>query len=469
MPQRPVWQAILAILLLASLVACEKPRPVLEQVRHSGELIVITRNSPTTYYEGPDGLAGLEYDLARMFADDLGVRLRLVMPESFADILPMIEAGEAHLAAAGLTVTENASSRVRFGPAYQEISAQLVYRAGNRRPRDVADLEGGILEVVAGSSHAELLQGLKRQHPALQWWENSESDSEELLYLTWTGFLDYTIANSNEVALNQRHYPELRVAFDIGEPRQLAWAFPRSPDTSLFDRAVEFFRQLEKSGRLAQLIERYYGHTENFDYVGTRTFQRHIARRLPRFRKWFEQAAEEHGFDWRLLAAAGYQESHWNPKAISPTGVRGIMMLTLTTAAQVGIKNRLDPRQSIFGGASYLASIRKRIPERIQEPDRTWFALAAYNVGFGHLEDARRLTQANGGDPDRWMDVKAHLPLLSQKKWYRKTRHGYARGREPVQYVENIRQYYDILLRATATPDETVEEPEALRIDSPVL
>lgn len=463
--------APLGLLLLATLLlqGCDKPRSVLEQVLHDKQLVVITRNSPTTYYEGPDGLTGVEYDLAKRFADSLGVRLKLILPDSFSSILPMVERGEAHFAAAGLSITESRKQHVRFGPAYQDITAQLVYRAGGTRPEDISDLDGSMLEVVAGSSHAERLNELKRDHPELQWWESKEHDSEELLYLTWQRLLDYTIADSNEVALNQRHYPELRVAFDIGEPQQLAWAFPRMEDSSLFDKAVEFFHGLEASGELAQLIERYYGHTEDFDYVETRAFMRHIGLRLPKYQRLFEQAAEKNGFDWRLLAAAGYQESHWNPHAISPTGVRGIMMLTQSTASQVGIKNRLDAKQSIMGGAQYLARIHSRIPARIQEPDRTWLALAAYNVGFAHLEDARRLTEASGGDPDKWMDVKAHLPLLSKKKWYKQTRHGYARGREPVHYVENIRQYYDILVRATSEPVEVVEEPSALNITSPVL
>jgi len=158
------------------------------------------------------------------------------------------------------------------------------------------------------------------------------------------------------------------------------------------------------------------------------------------------EAAEQTGIDWRLLAAIGYQESHWNPRARSPTGVRGIMMLTQSTMRHLGLKNRLDPRQSIIGGARYIAMMKRRIPDRIPEPDRTWMALAAYNVGFGHLEDARILAQRDGANPDKWVDVKKYLPRLSRRKWYRRTKHGYARGGEPVRYVENIRSYYDILV-----------------------
>ena len=120
-------------------------------------------------------------------------------------------------------------------------------------------------------------------------------------------------------------------------------------------------------------------------------------------------------------------------------------MLTLPTAKEVGVTDRLDPDQSLRGGAYYLNNLKSRLPKKIVEPDRTWFALAAYNVGFGHLEDARVITQKRGGDPSSWYDVKQSLPLLTQKKWYSKTRYGYARGYEPVQYVQHIRHYQNVL------------------------
>ncbi len=145
----------------------------------------------------------------------------------------------------------------------------------------------------------------------------------------------------------------------------------------------------------------------------------------------------------------GYQESHWLPTATSKTGVRGLMMLTLRTAKAMGVKNRLDPRQSIQGGARYISLLMSKLPESIYPADRVWFALAAYNVGMGHLGDARKLTAAEGLDPDKWLDVKTILPRLAQKQWYSKTRYGYARGGEPVHFVNNIRRYYDILTWVT--------------------
>lgn len=458
----------LLVALGVVLSGCGKGPTLLEQIRQQNELVVLTRNSPTTYYEGPEGPAGLEYDLVKRFSESLGVELRIVVPENFNEILPLVIRGDAHLAAAGLTVTAKRQEKVRFGPVYQEITPKLVYRVGSGQPKTPGDLDG-ILEVVAGSSHVERLQELQAEYPSLSWEAVEDVESEELLVDVWQQLIDYTVADSNELTINRHFYPELRPAFALSEPKSLAWAFASSDDNSLYDAATKFFEEIEEDGSLDQLLERYYGHITDFDYVGTRSYQAHIEQRLPAYRKIFREAAEEYGLDWRLLAAVGYQESHWNPQAVSPTGVRGIMMLTKAAAKDLDIDDRLDPEQSIRGGARYLHNMINSIPERVPEPDRTWLALAAYNVGLGHLEDARVLTQKNKSDYDKWIDVKQNLPLLSQKKWFKQTRYGYARGREPVRYVENIRSYYDILVWYTERELAENHEKPPIQLDSPAL
>ena len=272
--------------------------------------------------------------------------------------------------------------------------------------------------------------------------------------------IDYTIADSNEFSLNKRFMLNLKSAFNISRPRQLAWVFPKTEDTSLYKAASEFIKKIKSNGELARLIERNYGHADNLNNVGTVVFRRHADKRLPLYQNMFQRAAAKHKLDWRMVAAMGYQESHWNLDAVSPTGVRGIMMLTKRTAADLGIKDRSDPQSSIDGGTKYFTDTKARLPEDIVEPDRSWMAMAAYNVGFYHLEDARIITEQQGKDPDKWLDVKQALPLLAKRKWYKKTKYGYARGWEPVRYVENIRSYYDLL----RWEDAHVPEPDALSI-----
>lgn len=436
----------LLLISLSFLIACGEAQPHLEEIRERGELRVLTRYGPTTYYVKGEELAGFEYELAQAFAKYLNVKLKIIVPENLGDMLQLIEQGRADIAAAGLTITSARKDILRFGPVYQEVSQQLVYRQGNRRPKNITKLADGHLEVVADSSHVEQLKLHQQELAKLSWVENKELDNSGLLELVQLEMIDYTIADSNEMDANQTLFPELRVAFNISEPQPLAWAMPLTEDGSFNNEVAAFFTQMEESGALDRLTEKYYGHIRRFDYVDTRAIHRRIQTHLPTYQSLFEQAAEEFGFDWRLLAAISYQESHWNPDAVSSTGVRGLMMLTLDTAKQMKIKDREDPAQSIHGGAGYLASISKRLPESIVEEDKIWVALASYNIGLGHVEDARVLTEKDGKNPNLWLDIKQYLPLLSKKKWYEQTRYGYARGGEPVRYIENIRRYYDILL-----------------------
>ncbi len=444
-------------------------RSALERVIASGELRVIMRNSATTYYEGPAGPTGFEYDLAKGFADELGVELKVIKAESIGDSLARLSRGQAHFAAAGLAITEDRKRRLQFTPTYQLARKQLIYRLGSPRPKSLAEVSGWI-EVPANSGQAEFLQRVAREMPFLRWTENGQGDTEELLTLVAEKVIDYAVLDSHEVSLLQRYYPDLRAAFDLGEPMPVGWAFRKGPDDTLYRAASAYIQRARADGRVAELKERYYGHVGDFDYVGTRYFMRHVRLRLPNYRELFEQAALENRIDWRLLAAVAYQESHWNPDAVSPTGVRGLMMLTQATARQLGIKERTDPVQSIEGGARYLRWLLDRVPERIGEPDRTWLALAAYNIGYGHMEDARRLTLKRGGNPDLWGDVKETLPLLHKRAWHSQTRYGYARGREALTYVENIRTYYDMLVWHTDQERTPPARPASgLRIASPIL
>lgn len=437
----------LLLISLSLLIACDEAQPHLEEIRERGELRVLTRYGPTTYYVKGTELAGFEYELAQRFAEYLNVKLKIIVPDNLGDVLRLIENGKADMAAAGLSITPKRKDRFHFGPIYQEVTQQLVYRNGNKKPKNITHLFNGQLEVVANSSHVEQLKSYEEDIPELTWTENKELDSSGLLELVQLEMIDYTIADSNELAANQTLFPELRVAFDLSEPESLAWVMSLSEDGSLSAEMVKFFDIMEESGDLDRLIEKYYGHIRRFDYIDTRSLYRRIQTHLPQYEALFKEAADKFGFDWRLLAAISYQESHWDPQAVSSTGVKGLMMLTQSTAKQMKIDNREDPAQSIYAGAGYLASILSRLPERIIEPDKIWMALASYNVGLGHVEDARILTERNGKNPDLWPDVKEHLPLLAKKKWYEQTRYGYARGGEPVRYIQNIRRYYDILLQ----------------------
>jgi membrane-bound lytic murein transglycosylase F len=404
-----------------------------------------------------NGYAGFEYELAKKYADYLNVELKIVPSYSLDELFIKLNKGEVDLLAAGLSVTDKRLARFHFAPSYAEVSQKLVFKQGNVRPRKISDLTGNLM-ITASSSHAENLTLLQQVNPELKWRETSEFDREELLIKLLNDEIDYTIVDSNTLAINRRYYPEISVGFTIQKASPLAWMVSENSDDAILASLVEFFGQVHHNGTLLALDDKYYGHIEQFNYVETRTFIKAVETTLPKYKPMFEKHSQE--IDWRLLAAISYQESHWQPHARSHTGVRGMMMLTLATAKQMGIKSRLDAEQSIRGGSKYFKRMIAKMPDRIPNPDRIWFALASYNVGFGHLNDARIITQQQGGDPDRWVDVKTRLPLLQQKKYYKKTKYGYARGSEPVHYVDNIRRYYDTLTWLDAKSKESLEEIE---------
>ncbi|MEL7310162.1 MAG: membrane-bound lytic murein transglycosylase MltF [Pseudomonadota bacterium] len=438
-------RALIACIAAGALTSVHLPPPLLDQILELGELRVVTRNAPTTYYMGADVPTGPEFDLAKGFADELGVSLVMQPRSAVADLIPAVSSGQAHLAAAGLSITEERLQQVLFSQPYQQVEQHLVYRRGNGKPDTLADIEDAEVVVMAGSSHAETLEALSAEWPTLSYREDPDTESAELLEAVANGDIPYTVADSTDFSINRQFHPELRIALDLDVANSIAWAFPAHGGRTLVDRANQYLQKIRRNGELTRILDRYYGHNDDFDYVGTRAFIRHYESRLPRYRDMFEEAADRTGLDWTLLAAIGYQESHWRRSAVSPTGVRGIMMLTRATADYVGIKDREDPAQSIAGGAAFFERLKERIGDGVPEPDRTWMALAAYNVGYFHLKDARKIVEMQKGDPDRWVDVRDALPLLAQRRWYQRVEHGYARGWEPVTYVENIRNYRAIL------------------------
>ncbi|HWR81114.1 MAG TPA: membrane-bound lytic murein transglycosylase MltF [Pseudomonas sp.] len=429
----------------------EKPAPTtLERVRDEGALRVVTRNSPTTYFQDINGETGFEFELSKLFAESLGVELKIEMADNLDDLFERLNQPDGvALAAAGLVESPGRKDQARFSHSYLEVTPQVVYRSGKLRPTQPKDLPGKRIMVLKGSSHAEQLTALKSELPELQFEESDAVEVVDLLRMVDEGVIDLTLVDSNELAMNQVYFPNVRVAFDFAEPTRVAWTVAARDDDSLLNEANKFLDRVIKNGTLQRLKERFYGHVDELGYVGAYTFAQHLQQRLPRYEKQFRKTAQDQGIDWRLMAALGYQESLWQPEVTSKTGVRGLMMLTQRTAQAMGVANRLDPAQSIYGGTKYFAHVKEQLPASIAEPDRTWLALAAYNVGSGHLEDARELARKEGLNPDKWLDVKKMLPRLAQKQWYSKTKYGYARGGEPVHFVNNIRRYYDILSWAT--------------------
>lgn len=441
---------LITMLFGLSLLAYQKtpPKPHLPSVLDSKELLVVTYASPSTYYvDGQQQPAGLEYDLVTAFANYLGkdIKVKLIVVNNTSEAIPTILKGKAHFAAAGLSITPLRADKVRFGPAYQEVEQQLVYNAEkNALPKALIDLDGKSLAVAEGTSYAERLAKLRITNPTLHW-DTLAIRSDDLMERVAEGTLDYTVVDSHIASMGQNLYPQLETAFNLGETDGLAWAFPRNGDDMLYQASQAFFAHIQKNGTLRNLLDRYYGHIERLRPVDVTDFLSNIQTVLPKYRKFFKLAQDKTDLDWRLLAAISYQESHWDNYSTSPTNVRGMMMLTEETADHMGVTDRLDPKQSIIAGAKYILEMKDYVPVDIPEPDRTWMALASYNIGYAHVEDARELAKKMNLNPNSWADIKHTLPLLNKPQYFSGAKHGYARGGAPVIFAESVRTYLSIL------------------------
>ncbi|MBE9610414.1 membrane-bound lytic murein transglycosylase MltF [Chitinilyticum piscinae] len=432
----------------------------------SKELVVLVQNGPTTLYVDAEGnYAGLEYDLVTRFAEQQGMKVRFVVTSNHNDVRERLKRGEAHLGVALQKGFEGEG--LAFGPAYQSIQPVLVYKSELNEASVWKRLYAGNAVIKTLPQYVQSLNQLKAANPSLNWEVIGDGDSESLIERVARGEIDYAFVESHAAEVAQNYFPNVAIAEQRGATQQLAWAVA-ADDPELQGRINQFIGKQVTDGSLRILLDRYYGHVNRIGLGDAQVFQDRIDTLLPKYRKWFEEAASKYDMDWRMLAALGYTESHWNPDAVSPYGVRGLMMLTNSTATYLGV-DRLDPYQSIMGAARLVNELRDRVGKDVAEPDRTWLALAAYNVGIGHLEDARTLARRQGKNPDSWTDVKTTLPLLRNPEYFSTVKYGYARGAEPVYYVGKLRTFYDILARHEAGPQQAAQPQAAdfVVIDNP--
>jgi len=421
---------------------------VLDKIKENKKLNVVLLNAPSTYYIGTEGAQGFEYDLLKSYADHLGVELNIIPAHTIKEALELSKNPDVAITSASLAKTPSRKKMYHFGPSYFDVQEQVICNRGMLRgsnfPRDVEDLEGLSIMVGDDTSYSESLKRLQEDGFDINFSTTSEYSTEELLDMVGKHEIDCTVADSNIYALNLKFFPEIALAFSISPREQLAWLLPKNSKKLEADMYT-WLNDFNQKGKITELKDRYYSYVLFFDYYNTKMFYKRLKSRLPKYKKYFESVATDYGIPWTLLAAVAYQESHWNPRAKSFTGVRGLMMLTKSTAKILGVKNRLNPKQSILGGTRHLNQMIKFVPKGVEGENRLKFALAAYNVGLGHIRDAQKLAVKLGLNQNIWSDMKIVLPLLSQKKYYRSLKFGYARGSEPVKYVDAIYNYKDIL------------------------
>ncbi|MDO8960241.1 MAG: membrane-bound lytic murein transglycosylase MltF [Rhodocyclaceae bacterium] len=435
-------------MLLALLAGCTR----LDPPGPEQPLVVGLSADPVFQQTTPpsEGMDGFSRELTEAFAEALGVKVRYVVAPDYPALMEMVRKQKVHLAAA-VPIPASAVSAPGSDPHFRYSAPlletrQLIVQHASALPVDsTAKLAGREIAMPAGALQAQTLRALDIAPPPVIL---ERADANELELLGGVAQRHHELVASTELhfAVASNYYPDLAIAFEL--PGKLAYVWALSADNpTLIERATRFIESARQDGMLRRLNDRYFGHVRRMNAQDSTAFLEHVQSRLPNFRQEFHTAQEITGIDWRLLAALAYQESKWDPLATSPTGVRGMMMLTEDTADRLKVTNRLDARQSIRAGAKYLALLRDDLPEGIQHPDRLWFALAAYNLGPGHLNGARAFAPGLKKNPDDWFDMKQVLPLMARPEYYTRLKSGRARGGEAVILVENVRNYYDVLSR----------------------
>ncbi len=413
----------------------------LEAIRERGTIVMLTRNGPHCYYAYRDIKMGFEYELAKAFADFIGVRLKVEVMNSWNGLIARLVQGKGDFIAAAMAITPQRRRVIDFSHPYMKGQQQVIVRRGNRKIKTPEDLLGKIIVVKEGSSYQERLEELRKKIGRFTI-KTKDKPTAELIEMVSKGTIETTVANHHIAMLNRRYYPNIKFAFTLGGPEYLAWGVGRGKD-SLRRKINEFFNIIKKSGEYEKIYEKYYAYINLLDRLDLKKYDRAIRTVLPRYESIIKMEAERYGFDWRLITAVIYQESHFNPRATSWTGVKGLMQLTKATANEMGVINRLDPQQSIRGGVRYFRQIYDSFNET-ERGDRILIALAAYNVGKGHIHDAQEIARKLELDPNRWSSLQKTLPLLKEKRYYKKAKYGYCRGTEAVAFVQNVTSYYDM-------------------------
>ncbi len=418
-------------------------------IRKRKVLRVLTTNTAATYFLLRGRLLGFEYELVSEFARRNNLYVKLIVPPSNHDLLPWLKAGRGDLIAAALTITQARRKQgLAFSRPYSYATETVVCRAGEKELHSPRDLAGRKLYVRKSSSYFQTLEKLRRGGIDFELSAAGEElNTEEIIAKVAAGEYDLTVADSDILAIESCYRDDIRAAFALGEPVAHGWAVNEQNKKLL--AAVNSFFDKEYRGVFYNLTYRkYFANRRNIRTYGKLRAGR--SGRISNYDGLFMKFARKFGFDWRLIAAQSYVESRFDPRVRSWVGARGLMQIMPRTAKELGFKNIVEPGSGIQAGMKYLAIMRNRFEPELKIADRNSFALAAYNAGYGHVLDARRLAEARGLDADRWSEnVERAMLLLSRPNYAKQARYGYCRGSEPVAYVRKIFEHYQAFTRAS--------------------
>ncbi|MDF1564322.1 MAG: transporter substrate-binding domain-containing protein [Deltaproteobacteria bacterium] len=425
----------------------------LDGIRQRGVLRVITRNNPVTYFLYNGSPRGFDYLLVQRLADRLKVRLEMVLAPSRDLLIPWLLEGRGDLVAASLTVTPDRAEQVTFSRPYLHVDEILVEPAAAPPVTSKEALAGRTVHVRPSSSYHRTLKALGVGVRLVAADETKET--EELIDEVARGAIPLTVADSHILQTELTWRDDVRAGLNLtgAEPEEegeqpkpaKAIAFAMRPGSPRLERAVNAFvaasyRDLEYN----MARQRYFESSRRIAQANAWRVPAEEEGRISPYDDLIRKYSAKYGLDWRLMAALAFQESGFDPEAVSWVGAQGLFQVMPATGKELGFTNLKDPEQGIHAGIKYLRQLIDRIDPKLPFRQRVRMAMAAYNAGLGHVQDARRLAARRRLDPDRWFGhVEKAMLLLEKPRFHRWARHGYVRGREPVKYVSEIQNRYD--------------------------
>jgi membrane-bound lytic murein transglycosylase F len=411
-------------------------------------LRVITYQSPVNYFYDHGRLKGFEYDLINRFSEHHGLRLDVVVADSQAEMLQLLKDGKGDVIAASILETfPNSNSNIKFSEPYNFVAPVLVGRS-DELILDVADLKGRKIHLSPQSPYHKILSNLKaRTGINFSIVETGAGiNTETLLYKISEGKYDLTVLSSHEVKAELSRQVELAGLVTLGEPQPLKWAV-RDTNTQLLSAVNEYLQKEYRKGFYNVIHARY------IDKPDVKIFNSSLiagTEQLSPYDEIVHKYSDLYGFDWRLVIAQMYQESRFNPHAVSVAGAEGLMQILPQTAEMIGVADIRDPDANIKGGLSYMNHIRSLFDESLAVEDRTWFTLASYNAGYRRVQKARKLAESMGLNKNAWFNnVEIAMLRLAVPRKYNGYKIRECQCGQTVVYVREIRTLYNNYLRLT--------------------
>ena len=485
----PLVKPIAYLVILFVLTACDDATDTLpwhsETEKNYASIKVALRVNPASYYWQDGQATGFDYILLQSFADHTNMKIEIVPVATAAEAIDLLKDEKVDMAAGALGMAQHYTEHFEVSDPYYLSKQYMIYRYPDTKPAHFGKTSPSDIDISANPNHIELLEKLSREHKVLDeslgredpedandspWYLHPDTPSYKLIEMVNLGLVRYTLADAYELSATHFLYPYVKIAFTASEKAPVVWLFNHTPAQAtsqhLVHLANDLFATLRENGELERITKSHSGHLELLPYAEKLTFIESAYRKLSKHKRYFKIAANRYHLDWKLIAAIAYQESHWNSRAVSPTGVKGIMMLTQEIAQLYKVHDRTDAYQSIMGGSRYLNELLGKIPPKIPAPDRVWMALAAYLAGYGHLVDAFRLTRERGANTTSWVELSHSLKLLQKPEWYRQSKYGKPRD-DVVLYINNIRNYHFLLNLLEDTISTAIPQPYQAEIITP--